>query len=89
MGITMQKTITSCVLICTRNRPNDLRVCLDSIAIQAMKSQELLIIDNNDIPLSEQRVFTEYFLVDVFPNKELIYIHNKPGLIHQRNVGIT
>lgn len=85
----MQKTITSCVLICTRNRPTDLRVCLDSIATQAMKSQELLIVDSSDIPLSERRVFTECFSVDVFPNTELIYIHTKPGLTHQRNVGIT
>lgn len=85
----MQKTITSSVIICTRNRPDDLRVCLDSIATQTMMPWEWLIVDSSDIPLSEQRVFTEYFLVDVFPNKELIYIHNKPGLIHQRNVGIT
>lgn len=84
----MQKTITSSVIICTRNRPDDLRVCLDSIATQTMMPWELIIVDSSDIPLSEQRVFTEYFSSVYFPNITLIYIHTKPELTHQRNMGI-
>jgi glycosyltransferase involved in cell wall biosynthesis len=84
----MQKTITSSVIICTRNRPDDLRVCLDSIATQTMMPWEWLIVDSSDIPLSEQRVFNEYFSSIYFPNITLIDIHNKPELTHQRNVGI-
>lgn len=84
----MQKAITSSIIICTRNRPNDLRVCLDSIAAQTMLPQELIIVDSSDIPLSEQRTFNECFSSARFPNIALIYTHTKPGLTHQRNVGI-
>lgn len=76
------------VVICTRNRLDDLLLCLDSIATQSQPPQELIIVDSSDIQLQKNTYFIKHFSVQNFPKSRLKYIHTSPGLTYQRNVGI-
>src|SRR5512147_2834293 len=39
---------TISILVCTRNRPEDLRRCLDSIFANSFTDYELLVVDQSD-----------------------------------------
>lgn len=81
------KNITSSIVICTRNRLNDILVALDSIRIQTEISEELIIVDSSDQPLTSHESFQMIFNDGLFPHSKLIYKHTKPGLTFQRNIG--
>lgn len=76
------------VILCTRNRLDDLLICLDSIAHQTVAPQELIIVDSSDAPLEQQQKFKDLFCQSVFEQSSLRYFHTKPGLTYQRNYGI-
>lgn len=80
--------LTSSVILCTRNRTNDIIACLQSLSAQTVAPTELIIIDSSDLPLAEQQVFKELFAQQNFKKSALIYLHTKPGLTYQRNRGI-
>ena len=80
--------LTSSVIICTRNRLYDLLRLFGSIQKQILQPDELIIIDSNDEPLCDKQEFKQIFDAKYFPASTLIYKHTKPGLTHQRNVGI-
>lgn len=84
----MQK-ITSSVIICTRNRFNDLIRMLDSLRQQTIYPDELIIIDSSDKKLIDDSQFLETFNTKRFAQTNLIYKHTKPGLTYQRNIGIS
>jgi len=73
------------VIICTRNRTQDILRCLPSLAAQTYRHFELIIVDSSDIPIIEDgssvqamNQFKPYFK----------YLHSAPGLTLQRNKGI-
>lgn len=76
------------VILCTRNRLDDLLICLDSIAHQTVAPKELIIVDSSDIPLETNTVFQSAFCPSIFQQTALRYFHTKPGLTYQRNYGI-
>ena len=76
------------VIICTRNRRSDLMHCLDSLALQTLSPQELIIVDSSDSPLQQEEQFKAHFNARKFPATQLRYIHTAPGLTKQRNIGI-
>lgn len=78
-----QQHLTASVIICTRNRPEDLRRCLNSIRAQSLQPEELVIIDGSDQQCSEidSASFKQLF-------SRVVYKHTQPGLTYQRNVGI-
>lgn len=76
------------VIVCTRNRIDDLMGFLPSLALQTDQVNELIIVDSSNIPLQSQYQFQELFSSYLFPNTVLRYVHEKPGLTYQRNVGI-
>lgn len=71
------------VIVCTRNRTDDLRQCLDSLKRLDYPSLELLVVDNApDNDATAQLVRTHY--------PEARYVHEPtPGLSHARNRGIA
>ena len=77
------------MIICTRNRPDDLFTCLDSIAQQRTVPTELIIVDSSDQPLNSDSTFIAKFNPAIFKTTHLIYKHTKPGLPLQRNVGAS
>lgn len=84
----MSMGLTASVIICTRNRCNDLTICLQSLAVQIVAPEELIIVDSSDVPLTQQSSFRELFSSTQFPHTKLIYVHTRPGLTYQRNQGI-
>lgn len=83
-----QITISSSVIICTRNRIKDLLRSLISLQNQTIKPDELIIVDSSDKKISELKEFQDIFSQTKFPNTKLIYKHTTPGLTKQRNEGI-
>jgi GT2 family glycosyltransferase len=76
------------VVICTKNRLNDLVECLDSLSRQTRMPQELIIVDSSDTPLQQENMFLDHFNAQWFPVSNLKYIHTTPGLTRQRNIGV-
>lgn len=74
------------VIICTRNRKNDLMICLDSLARQTERSFELIIVDSSDVPLQHDITFNKTIQRGGF---NFMYVHTEPGLTLQRNKGIS
>lgn len=77
------RNMTTSVIICTRNRADDLVRCLESIAFQTLLPDEVLIVDGSDdnqlSALLKNPRFDALFIQ---------YIHTEPGLTRQRNKGI-
>ncbi len=82
-------SITTSVILCTRNRIDDITTCLNSIACQFELPNELIIVDSSDVPLKTNQQFLKQFSPIHFPNTSLLYLHTKPGLTYQRNIGIA
>ncbi len=76
------------VIICTRNRVNDLANCLESLTKQTEHIDELIIVDSSDLTLKKSPQIKPFFDQKKFLHTNLIYLHTKPGLTYQRNVGI-
>ena len=73
------------VILCTRNRPRELELCITSLLPQTMPPDEVLIIDSSDTKKDEVRRIAEdkkYKALDIK------YRHTAPGLTRQRNIGI-
>ena len=75
--------MTFSVIICTLNRPGDLRECLESIARQTRYPEEIIIVDSSKDDLSRQ-VAAEF--AGALPIK---YFQTKSRLTLQRNYGIA
>jgi GT2 family glycosyltransferase/SAM-dependent methyltransferase len=74
--------ISSSVVICTRDRAEDLRRCLESIAAAAVAPDEVIVVDNAPWTGATREV------VDDFP--EFRYLaEERPGLAAARNTGVS
>lgn len=82
----MVREMNSCsVIICTKDRCEDLRRCLDSLRKQTRLPDELVIVDSGSDD-AEQAV--KEFARDV-PECSVQYHRSEPGLTKQRNIGIA
>lgn len=69
------------IIICTKNRPDDIIKCIDSLIIQTVPISELIIIDSGDNRLSE--------LIGNYKDKlNIKHKRYKTGLTTARNMGI-
>ena len=89
--------LTLAVILCTRNRPDDLARCLDSLAVQTRPADEVWVIDASDAPVDAgptgQRPVnvgaTGPPVSDSPPAPSSLHIiHTTPGLPSQRNLGL-
>ena len=69
------------VIICTKNRMHDVIRCLESISLQSMLPDEVVIVDSSH---TEELKYE----LNAFQNLNINYIHTEPGLTLQRNIGI-
>jgi GT2 family glycosyltransferase len=81
--------LTSGIILATRNRLENVLTFLDSVPSQSALPDELIVIDSSDNKLINESRFTQIFCAQQFPHTQLIYKHTKPGLTHQRNVGVS
>ncbi|MBK7455284.1 MAG: glycosyltransferase family 2 protein [Anaerolineales bacterium] len=70
------------VIICTRNRFEDFKKALSSIAKQTRPADEFIVVDSSD----EQKI--EDYLNSINIPFSTRYFHTQPGLTLQRNYGI-
>lgn len=78
---TQAATATASVVVCTRERPDQLRRCLDSIASAAAGPAEVIVVDNGAPTFSAEAVVRD------FPG--VIYVRqDRPGLSVARNTGV-
>ena len=84
-----QNNLSSAVIVPTRNRLQDMLCFLDSIKVQTIKPDELIVVDSSDTKLTDHKEFLEKFSKNVFKDVKLIYEHTKPGLTLQRNIGAS
>jgi GT2 family glycosyltransferase len=81
--------ITSSVIICTRNRRDDLKQCLQSLDTQTICPTELIIVDSSDTPVGTDASIAQ--LCDQMKQKNIrvVLLHTQPGLPLQRNTGVA
>lgn len=84
----MSAILTS-VILCTRNRPDDVKNFLKSLARQTCPPNELIVVDSSEKTLNNNPDFNLLFDNKIFPGTKLIYRHSDPGLTLQRNIGIS
>jgi GT2 family glycosyltransferase len=70
------------VIICTRNRFEDFQMTLSSLMLQNRLPDELVVIDSSDA------IDLDGYLKSADLPVAVKYIHSKPGLTLQRNIGI-
>jgi GT2 family glycosyltransferase len=71
------------VIIPTKNRFHDIIECIKSILVQTLLPDEIIIVDASDTQELNSKI--EEFKSE---KTKSLYIHTKPGLTYQRNVGI-
>ena len=73
------------VVVCTKNRMEDIMNFTKSLYSQTRLPEQYIIIDASDVPLNQSANFNQFFSKP--DSTELIYVHTKPGLTFQRNIG--
>ena len=72
------------LIICTKDRPTELRKCLTAVGHCFERPEKILVIDSSIGP--ETRLAVESLNASKF--QKISFISSRPGLTHQRNVGI-
>ena len=80
-----KRALSISVVICTKNRPKDLKECIDSVICQEHLPNEIIVIDSSDNDFT-RKLIQKYEEED---NVSIQYAHAKPSLTKQRNIGIT
>lgn len=75
-------------IVCTRNRPRDILVCLQSLAAQTQSFDQIVIVDSSNVPLTTRDDFLLAFSTERFGNVTRTYCHTASGLPFQRNRGV-
>lgn len=78
----MKKTMNISVIICTRNRVKEPMRCIDSILLQTLPSDEIVVVDSSDSDELSSRI-QEIQLATT----KLVCIHSNPGMTLQWNIG--
>lgn len=87
--MTLKRSLSCSVLVCTRNRSTDMYTFLASLMVQTVVPEELVIIDSSDQPLQKSERFNELCHAVQQKNIMVIYAHTRPGLTYQRNQAVT
>lgn len=71
------------LVICTRNRPSDMKRCLESLLLQERLPFNVLIVDSSDGKETEELAGEYAGMIS-----SLNYVHTLPGLTIQRNIAL-
>lgn len=78
--------VSDVLVLCTRNRPVEVRTCLDTVRVQTRVPNRVLVIDSSDDDAT-MSVVTD--LASTWPEGSAIeHIRAEPGLTRQRAAGI-
>jgi GT2 family glycosyltransferase len=84
----LKGALKATVILCTRDRTEEMMRCLASLQQQTMQLHEIIVVDSSHVPLQQQEKFTGYFTQHMFPHVSLVYVHERSGLTYQRNRGL-
>ena len=73
------------VIICTKDRPTELAICLESLARQITQPEEVIVVDASTVA-AESAV--NDFRSKVGPACSVKLLRASPGLTRQRNIGV-
>lgn len=77
------------VILCTKNRLDFVVRFTESLFIQTLLPNELVIVDSSDVSIFENRIFIDkVYRKAINHGIEVLNIKSKPGLTLQRNIGI-
>jgi GT2 family glycosyltransferase len=82
-------SLKASVIICTRNRAQDLIKLLCSLQQQTAAPHEIIIVDSSDDSARVEAMLKAHGLTTGFPTSCFSYYHTQPGLTYQRNIGVT
>ena len=78
--------LSNVLVLCTRNRPLEVRTCLDTVRVQTLVPNRVLVVDSSNDGTTEQLVAE---LASTWPaESELGYQRCEPGTTRQRSAGI-
>jgi GT2 family glycosyltransferase len=78
--------VSDVLVLCTRNRPAEVRSGLDTVRAQTRVPNRVLVVDSSDDHATADVVAD---LATIWPPTSILeYLHVGPGLTHQRSVGI-
>ena len=77
--------VSDVLVLCTRNRPGEVRTCLDTVRVQTRVPSRVLVVDSSDDAETE-RVVTD-LASDWPPGSTIEHRRAEPGLTRQRAVG--
>jgi GT2 family glycosyltransferase len=78
--------VSDVLVLCTRNRPAEVRTCLDTVRVQTRVPSRVLVVDSSDDD-GTARIVAE--LEPVWPAGSTIqHLRAEPGLTRQRSAGI-
>ena len=75
--------LTQSVIICTKNRPTELKSCISSLINQKRKPDEIIVIDDGEI---DRQIFQTISKLDI---KFIYHKKQTPGLTKSRNIGVS
>jgi glycosyltransferase involved in cell wall biosynthesis len=75
------------IIIPTYNRPDDLKRCIETILIQTVRPDELIIVDDGDLPNEKEGLPLKKECEDA-GIKYIYFKKDRPGLTASRNAGI-
>lgn len=78
------QVLTSSIVLCTKDRADDVRKCLDSLREQTRMPEQLIVVDSGS---DETEAHVRRF-IEQAPSVSVEYLRSEPGLTLQRNVGI-
>jgi GT2 family glycosyltransferase len=73
------------VVICTKDRPAELSLCLDSLTRQTRMPTEVIVVDSS---IASQEAAVRMFGARVPSGCTVNFLHTAPGLTRQRNIGV-
>ena len=79
----MTKTSKISVVIPTKNRFPDIIKCIESILVQTLLPDEIVVVDASDTQELNSKI--KEFKSE---KTKFVYVHTKPGVCYQRNIGI-
>jgi GT2 family glycosyltransferase len=82
----MVSDVSDVLVLCTRNRPEEVRTCLDSVRVQTRVPNRVLVVDSSDDD-STERVVAD--LAPAWPTGSVLeHLRSEAGTTRQRSVGI-
>lgn len=76
----MGQTGRDAVIVCTKDRPEALALCLESVRNQSRRPDVVMVVDSSEGNGPRR-------LVESLPG--VVYVRSEPGLTHQRNRGVA